>query len=159
MRFFPVLLILGLFLVPSAFAAKKSGGKAPAERGKTPVEQVYLESEVIFDPIEQTAADQDGVPINGTIRSFYPDGRPAWETQWVDGKLHGVTRGWYENRKLREETTWVNGKMHGPARWYDGEGRLRRETLYENDQDTAAPAPAEQGEAKDPPAAPDKAPE
>jgi hypothetical protein len=155
MRFFSVLLILGLFLVPSSvFAAKKSGGK-------TPVERVYLESEVLFDPIEQTAADQDGVPISGTIRNFYPDGRLAWETQWVDGKLHGVTRGWYENRKLREETTWVNGKMHGPARWYDEEGRLRRETLYENDQDTAAPAPtpAEQGDAKDPPAAPDKAPE
>jgi hypothetical protein len=63
----------------------------------------------------------------------------AWETQWVNGKLHGITRGYYENRKIREETTWVNGKLHGPAKWYDEKGNLRRETMYEDNTDLAAP--------------------
>ena len=157
MRLFSVLpLILSLLLVSSAFAAQKAGVKKPAtptDRAAqkagvkkpaitpvTPTEQIYMDSEVDIDPIEQTAKDRAGLPVSGTIQSFYPNGRLAWATQWVEGKLHGVTRGYYENRNLMEETTWVNGKLHGPARWYDEQGNLRRETLYENDKDLSAPA-------------------
>ena len=143
MRVFSVLLLIFIF-ASCAFAAQKPGAKAPA---KTPApqaeqmtEQVYLESEVVFDPIEHSAYDQDGIPISGTIQGFYPSGRLAWETQWVEGKLHGVTKSYYENRRLKEETTWVNGKLHGPAKWYDEQGKLRREVVYENDKDPSASA-------------------
>jgi len=160
MRLFSILpLILSLLLVSSAFAAQKTGVKKPAIKPAAPTEQIYLDSEVDLDPIGQTAKDRDGLPISGTVQNFYPNGRLAWETQWVEGKLHGVTRGYYENRKLMEETTWVNGKLHGPARWYDEQGNLRRETLYENDKDLSAPAG--QGEAQesgDEDKAPEKAP-
>ena len=160
--FFALLLILGLALAMSAFAAQTKNAKAPA---KNPVEQIYLESEVVFDQASQFARDKDGISVNGTIQSFYPNGRLAWETQWVNGKLHGITKGYYENRKIKEETTWVNGKMHGPARWYDEAGNLRRETVYENDKDLSAPdeeqkndASAEQIGDNDAPATRDKAP-
>jgi len=161
MRLFSVLLLVfGLVLVPSAFAAQKHAAKAPASVPDKPAEHIYMESEVAFDPIDKTAHDQDGLPISGTIQSFYPNGRLAWSTQWINGKLHGITRGYYENRKLREETTWIDGMLNGPARWYDEEGHLRRETRYENDKDLEAPdvaqekAPAaasEQAETKDAP--------
>jgi hypothetical protein len=158
MRLFSVLLLIfSLLLVSSAFAAQKTGVKKPATAPTTPTERVYLDVEVNFDPIEQTASDQDGFPISGSIQSLYPNGRLAWETQWVEGKLHGVTRGYYENRKLMEETTWVNGKMHGPARWYDEKGNLRRETMYEDDKDLSAPAG--QDEAQDQSADGDKTPQ
>jgi hypothetical protein len=154
MRLFSVLpLILCLLLVSSALAAQKKGVKTPAKTPDAPAEQIYLDAEVDFDPLEQFACDLDGIPISGIIQSFYPNGRLAWETQWVDGKLHGVTKGYYENRKLMEETTWVNGKLHGPARWYDEKGGLRRETMYEDDKDLSAPAG--QGEDAQPPAARD----
>ena len=151
MRAFSALLLIFAF-VSSAFAAETSG--APAKTG--PVEQIYLESEVVFDSVEHTAYDRDGIPISGTIQGFFSNGRLAWETQWVEGKLHGVTRNYYENRKLKEETTWVNGKLHGPARWYDEQGNLRREIVYENDKDPSAPAEVQ---GQDAPAGQDKAPE
>ena len=141
MRVFSVLpFILSLILVSSVFAAQKSGAKAPAKTPAKSIEQIYLDTEVEIDQIHQFASDLDGIPITGTIQTFYPNGRLAWETQWVDGKLHGITRGYYENRKLKEETVWVGGKLHGPARWYDDKGKLLRETVYENDIDPSAPA-------------------
>ena len=158
MRVFSVLpLIVGLVLVSSALAAtQKPGAKAPVKNPEKPVEQVYMVTEVELDEVNQFARDLDGVPITGTIQTFYSDGRLAWATQWVGGKLHGVTRGYYENRQIKEETTWVAGKLHGPARWYDEKGTLLRETVYENDIDPSAPvetqtkdAPAGQGEAGD----------
>jgi len=148
MRLLTALALISLFLVTSAPAAQK------ADRQKSS-EPVYLESEVIIDPLEQIARDRNGIPITGVMQSFYPNGRLAWQTEWLDGKLHGVTRGYYENRQLMEETTWVNGKMHGPAAWYDEHGKLRRETMYNNDQDTAASAG--KGEAADLPGGQDKA--
>ena len=142
MRIFSVLsLILSLILISSAFAAQKPDTKAPAKTPDKPVEQIYLYTEVDVDEVNQFARDRDGIAITGTIQVFYPNGRLAWETQWVEGKLHGVTRGYYENRRIREETTWVDGKLHGPARWYDAKGKLRREVVYENGVDPSAPPP------------------
>ena len=145
MRLFSsLLLILSLVLISSALAAQKHGAKAPAKAPDKTVEHIYLDSEVEFDEINQLARDQDGLPVTGTIQSFYPNGRLAWETQWVNGKLHGITRGYYENRKIKEETTWVDGKLHGPARWYDEKGALLRESMYADNKDTAAPDDAEE---------------
>jgi len=173
MRLFSaLLLIFGLALAPSAFAAQKQGARAPAKTPDKPAERIYLESEVHIDEVYQFATDQEGFSLSGTIQSFYPNGRLAWATQWVNGKLHGVTRGYYENRQLREETTWMNGKLNGLARWYDEKGQLLRETMYEDDQDLAAPresqeqeapveqqeAPVEQDAVKETPAEQDKAP-
>jgi hypothetical protein len=157
MRLFSaLLLILSLALVPAAFAAQKPGAKAPAKNPDAPAEQIYLDVDVAFDEIDHAAYDKDGLPVSGTIQSYYPNGRLAWETQWVEGKLHGVTRGYRENRKLKEETTWVNGKLHGPARWYDDKGKLLREILYEDGKDPAAPVEAQEQDAS---AGQDKAPE
>ena len=141
MRLFSALsFFLALLLVLSMFAAYAQGAQQPARTPDTPVERIYLDTEVVLDEFEQFASDKDGIPISGTIQSFYPNGRLAWETQWVLGKLHGITRGYYENREIREETTWVGGTLHGPARWYDENGRLLREIVYENGKDPSAPA-------------------
>jgi hypothetical protein len=141
MRFFPALLcIASLIFVPAALAAQKPGAQTPVPTAAKSAEKIYLESEVFFDEVNQSAYDNEGVPVSGTIQGFYPNGRLAWTTQWLDGKLHGITRSYYKNRKLKEETTWVNGKMNGLARWYDDAGNLRRETLFEDDKDLAAPA-------------------
>ena len=158
-----LLLVLGLALVPRAFAAQQKGAQAPPNAPDNTVEQIYLDSEVRFDEIHQSAYDFYGFPVNGTIQSFYPSGRLSSATQWADGKLHGVTRMYYENRQIKEETTWVNGKLHGLARWYDEKGNLLREALYENGKDPEAPddAPeqnAARDEAEDAPADTDASP-
>lgn len=146
MRIFFVLLILCLALTPSAFAAHKHNEKTQDK----PTEQIYLETEVIIDEVYQFASDKDGLPISGTVQSFYPNGHLAWETQWINGKLHGITKGYYANGKLKEETTWVDGKLNGTAKWYDEKGDLRRETIYEDNKDLAAPDSA-QGQETSPP--------
>ena len=157
MRLFPaLLLIFSLAFVSSVFAAQKSAVKAPVKKPEAPVEQIYLDVDVEFDEIDHAAYDKDGIPVSGTIQSFYPNGRLAWATQWLDGKLHGVTRGYRENRKLKEETTWVNGALHGPARWYDEKGNLLREIIYEDGKDPAESAGAQEQGAS---AGQDKAPE
>ena len=149
MRVFSVLpLILALALASSALAAQKPVAKAPVKKPEKPIEQVYMVTEVELDEVNQFACDLDGAPITGTIQTFYSNGRLAWATQWVEGKLHGITRGYYENRQIKEETTWVAGKLHGPARWYDEKGSLLRETVYENDTDPSAPV---ETQAKDAP--------
>ena len=148
MRLFSaLLLILSLILVPSAFAAQKQGLNAPAKIPDKSAERIYLEAEVELDQVNQIARDKDGLFISGTVQSFYPNGRLAWETQWANGKLHGVTRGYYENRKIKEETTWMNGKLHGPSKWYDEKGKLLRETIYEDDKDLAAHGEAQEQDA------------
>jgi len=126
-------LIFAAFLAASAGAAQQADQPAPAGT-------IYLDSDVFVDPLEQIARDRDGVPITGVMRNYYPSGRLAWQTEWLDGKLHGVTRGYFESGQLMEETTWVNGKLHGPAKWYDEQGNLRREAMYDNDKETSASA-------------------
>jgi hypothetical protein len=149
MRYLPLFpLIFSLLAAPPVFGAARKLDALPKRIDEA--EKIYWEQDVRIDPVNEVARDEDGYPITGTVQSFYPDGRPAWETQWVDGKLHGVTRGYHQNRRLKEETTWVNGKLHGPARWYDEKGRLLKEILYENGKDPSAPEetapPAGEGE-------------
>lgn len=127
MRILCLFFIVILAGVASASAAEPKGVN----------EKIYWAEDVTIE--NEFARDAEGRPITGTLQTFYPDGRLAWETQWTNGVLHGVTRGYYENRKLKQETLWIVGKLNGPAKWYDDKGALLRETIYENGKDLAAP--------------------
>jgi hypothetical protein len=95
--------------------------------------------------------DEGGL-FTGKLRELYPDGRPAFESSYLEGVLHGnqlrwhesghlaleslfedgrlvgmKTRWWPDGRK-REEEYWSDGRFRGRRLW-DSDGRLTREEL------------------------------
>ena len=46
--------------------------------------------------------------LTATCRTWYPDGKPREEENYVAGNLHGIRRYWYANGKLWEEI-WEDG--------------------------------------------------
>jgi hypothetical protein len=94
----------------------------------------------------------DGSLFTGKLRELYPDGRPAFESSYLEGVPHGnqlrwhesghlaleslfedgrlvgmKTRWWPDGRK-REEEYWSDGRFRGRRLW-DSDGRLTREEL------------------------------
>ena len=64
-----------------------------------------------------------------TKRTFYENGSPASETDYVNYQRHGKSKGWYTNGKQEYETDYVNGQPHGKARGWSSDGKL----IYEHD--------------------------
>ena len=98
------------------------------------------------------APGDEGVLFTGKLRELYPDGRPAFESSYLEGVPHGnqlrwhesghlaleslfedgrlvgmKTRWWPDGRK-REEEYWSDGRFRGRRLW-DSDGRLTREEL------------------------------
>ena len=96
--------------------------------------------------------DGEGGLFTGKLRELYPDGRPAFESSYLEGVPHGnqlrwhesghlaleslfehgrlvgvKTRWWPDGRK-REEEYWSDGRFRGRRLW-DSDGRLTREEL------------------------------
>ena len=94
----------------------------------------------------------EGTLFTGKLRELYPDGRPAFESSYMEGLPHGnqlrwhesghlaleslfehgrlvgmKTRWWPDGRK-REEEYWSDGRFRGRRLW-DSDGRLTREEL------------------------------
>ncbi len=96
--------------------------------------------------------DPDGGLFTGKLRELYPDGRPAFESTYLegiphgqqlrwhesghlgldalfeDGKLVGVKTRWWPDGRKREEEYWSDGRFRGRRLW-DEDGRLVREEL------------------------------
>jgi len=95
---------------------------------------------------------EQGALFTGRLRELYPDGRPAFESSYLEGVPHGnqlrwhesghlaleslfedgrlvgmKTRWWPDGRK-REEEYWSDGRFRGRRLW-DSDGRLTREEL------------------------------
>ena len=95
---------------------------------------------------------EEGALFTGKLRELYPDGRPAFESSYLEGVPHGnqlrwhesghlaleslfehgrlvgmKTRWWPDGRK-REEEYWSDGRFRGRRLW-DSDGRLTREEL------------------------------
>jgi antitoxin component YwqK of YwqJK toxin-antitoxin module len=69
---------------------------------------------------------------NGLEQRFFPSGRVADETHWVDDLKHGSWRQYFENGLLRLATTHVNNRIDGEFRSYYPNGNIEIEGLYSN---------------------------
>lgn len=67
--------------------------------------------------------------IEGPLRRFGSDGRPTFEADFHDGRLHGVLRAYDDKGALELEARYRHGLREGLARTFSG-GRCVAEQVY-----------------------------
>lgn len=67
----------------------------------------------------------------GVWKSFYKDGMPWSETEFVDGKKDGRTSSWYENGQKRYEGSYKNDVESGVWMFWDDKGNLATKKDYD----------------------------
>jgi hypothetical protein len=74
----------------------------------------------------------EGVLFTGKLRELYPDGRPAFESSYLEGVPHGNQLRWHESGHLALESLFEDGRLVGvKTRWWP-DGRKREEEYWSN---------------------------
>ena len=87
--------------------------------------------------------DGEGGLFTGKLRELYPDGRPAFESSYLEGVPHGNQLRWHESGHLALESLFEHGRLVGvKTRWwpdgrkreeeYWGDGRFRGRRLWDS---------------------------
>jgi hypothetical protein len=72
----------------------------------------------------------EGVLFTGKLRELYPDGRPAFESSYLEGVPHGNQLRWHESGHLALESLFEDGRLVGvKTRWWP-DGRKREEEYW-----------------------------
>ena len=71
---------------------------------------------------------QKGAPLS--YARWHPDGRPAADGFFTEGKKSGLWREWDGKGKLRESSHFEAGLLHGERRFFDSTGALVRLQKY-----------------------------
>jgi antitoxin component YwqK of YwqJK toxin-antitoxin module len=69
--------------------------------------------------------------MDGTFRSWYPDGGQRTVAQMVHGERDGLYRSWYPNGQLEEEARYVKNLRCGVSYMWHMDGRVSGKELYE----------------------------
>lgn len=73
---------------------------------------------------------EKGTLFTGKLRELYPDGRPAFESSYLEGVPHGNQLRWHESGHLALESLFENGRLVGmKTRWWS-DGRKREEEYW-----------------------------
>ena len=73
---------------------------------------------------------EEGGLFTGKLRELYPDGRPAFESSYLEGVPHGNQLRWHESGHLALESLFENGRLVGmKTRWWS-DGRKREEEYW-----------------------------
>ena len=73
---------------------------------------------------------EKGSLFTGKLRELYPDGRPAFESSYLEGVPHGNQLRWHESGHLALESLFENGRLVGmKTRWWP-DGRKREEEYW-----------------------------
>ena len=74
--------------------------------------------------------DGEGGLFTGKLRELYPDGRPAFESSYLEGVPHGNQLRWHESGHLALESLFEHGRLVGvKTRWWP-DGRKREEEYW-----------------------------
>jgi uncharacterized protein len=93
------------------------------------------------DVLEYSYLDKDGkqVPaiqsLHGqlALKSFFQNGQPSRECEWIDNKLNGRDRLFFTNGKLRSDDMSEYGILEGPSLEYFANGNPKRNCRFKND--------------------------
>ncbi len=69
---------------------------------------------------------------NGTWKTFYNNGKAAFEGRFIDDNPHGKYTSWYDNGRMREEGEYQMGLKKGEWKKFDDEGVLMLSISYQN---------------------------
>jgi antitoxin component YwqK of YwqJK toxin-antitoxin module len=99
---------------------------------------IVLDTDPLLDYYEEDVNGNrmysyNGVPLTGTIRSYYMPGGTAIEIEhnYVDGFWWGVQRTWHPNGQLIKESHRGAGGFDGWSRTWDEQGDLIYEVFYD----------------------------
>src|SRR6187551_2603655 len=65
---------------------------------------------------------EDNETLNGSYKSYYPNGKLEMEGKFEDGKRAGTFLEYHENGKLLRKISYMNGLRHGAVEVYDEDG-------------------------------------
>ena len=71
---------------------------------------------------------------NGRSLTFFENGSPATESNWVNSQLNGVSRSFYSSGKKKTEILFQQGKRQGLNLIYYESGQIQITGQYNNDQ-------------------------
>lgn len=80
-----------------------------------------------------SVAPDNAEKFEGRYIRYYPNGNPALEGFFVNGKKSGVFTEYHENGIPSRKITYVNGMRHGPVEIYDENGKKIQKAFYQND--------------------------
>ena len=67
---------------------------------------------------------------HGKARCSYPDGAPAAEMDYFDGRIHGQALRWHPNGQLFSREAFVGGVRHRSCEWWFADGQPWRVHTY-----------------------------
>lgn len=74
----------------------------------------------------------EGPPFTGKVRELFADGRPSFESTYLNGNLHGRQLRWHENGYLAVDALFEEGRIVGVKRRWWPDGRKREEEYWSN---------------------------
>ncbi len=74
----------------------------------------------------------EGAPYTGKVRELFADGRPSFESTYLNGNLHGRQLRWHENGYLAVDALFEKGRIVGVKRRWWPDGRKREEEYWSN---------------------------
>ena len=74
----------------------------------------------------------EGAPYTGKVRELFADGRPSFESTYLNGNLHGRQLRWHENGYLAVDALFEEGRIVGVKRRWWPDGRKREEEYWSN---------------------------
>lgn len=88
----------------------------------------------------------NNVPYSGCATQYYPDGKMAAESNFMNGYFEGIQRVWYLNGQLKTEYRMKDNIYHGFATSWFENGVLRFEVEYNMGEEVWSKMYNEQGE-------------
>ncbi len=74
--------------------------------------------------LESIATYNDEGDIEGSRKTYYPNGQLNYEQYYFDGELNGPSKAYYENGQLEEESNYLDGELQGVKKTYHENGQL-----------------------------------
>jgi antitoxin component YwqK of YwqJK toxin-antitoxin module len=72
----------------------------------------------------------------GPWKTFFKNGNPNCENNYINGTVNGYAKAWYESGDLAWEGDYVNGVRHGFHKNYFINGLLNSENFYKTERKT-----------------------
>jgi len=95
------------------------------ENGNLQFEAVYQDGKYLSGK----EFSENGSPLEGLIKEYYPGGKPWSEAGYKGGKLDGTSKVYYEDGAIESEAVYKDGKLLSEKK-YDEAGKLTSERNY-----------------------------
>ncbi len=118
--------------IPYLDGEKQGVSKHYSYDGQLILEKMYNAGDIIS---YRLPASNDWIEFygNGVILAKFPDGKPALEENFKNGKLMGIAKAYYPNGKMFFERRYWYGDFEGQQTYYHSDGKIKQKEFYNRD--------------------------